>query len=636
MRVTLVQLLADETSVHMSCDFCLTNPYTKTVVQNDAHKLVQLTSPLKGLIGVTGVATFGPVSVGDWVANAVSQLGMQATIDDVCYALLAADASLKMIADHSLRRHSFVVASIVGTQTIVALVSNFESFSRGQITRRGAADESLTISYIKPKSPVLYVTGASEAVSTPAHDRLITALRAGLPVERIQKLLSESNALASKKTATVSEGCYVASLEATGRGSSRPFLTSEQTGDFIPPEMGNLFKRMGIQLKPNIGPDGLPEPIRLVQTASAFSGSSPQYFREQFKLRPDSAELWNNYGAYLARSGKNEDALRAFREAVRLDDSYAVAKANLANHVWRQEGYTDEADRLYGGIVNAPGEPCPAWIVSDYAVFCDEALKDAHRSENLHARAVADANLPLAKARYAYFLFCHNGSRFEAQRLLAAALGHPGKNAEVLFLVGLIHWCYRNDREGAREYFLEASAVDPSNPGALIWAAQTSLVRGDGKTATHLYRRLSKRVPLSPEMAGNLGLALLLEHKPDGALRHLSRAAKSAADNFAIRTNLAAALYALRRSSEAVELMRELLRQHPPPEIELELLAMLHIASGQAGSKFPARLQALVDSGTRADGWAIRAMVYGADSHIRSVGMAVADAVEGAQANQPS
>jgi len=105
------------------------------------------------------VATFGPVSVGDWVANAVSQLGMQATIDDVCYALLAADASLKMIADHSLRRHSFVVASIVGTQTIVALVSNFESFSRGQITRRGAADESLTISYIKPKSPVLYVTG---------------------------------------------------------------------------------------------------------------------------------------------------------------------------------------------------------------------------------------------------------------------------------------------------------------------------------------------------------------------------------------------------------------------------------------------------------------------------------------------
>jgi hypothetical protein len=82
--------------------------------------------------------------------------------------------------------------------------------------------------------------------------------------------------------------------------------------------------------------------------------------------------------------------------------------------------------------------------------------------------------------------------------------------------------------------------------------------------------------------------------------------------------------------------MRELLRQHPPPEIELELLAMLHIASGKAGSKFPARLQALVDSGTRADGWAIRAMVYGADSHIRSVGMAVADAVEGAQANQPS
>lgn len=40
--MTLVQVLANESSVHMSCDFRLTDPYTKQVIQNDAHKLVQV------------------------------------------------------------------------------------------------------------------------------------------------------------------------------------------------------------------------------------------------------------------------------------------------------------------------------------------------------------------------------------------------------------------------------------------------------------------------------------------------------------------------------------------------------------------------------------------------------------------
>jgi hypothetical protein len=43
--VTLVQVLANETSLHMACDFCLTDYDTGKVVRNDAFKLVTVTSP---------------------------------------------------------------------------------------------------------------------------------------------------------------------------------------------------------------------------------------------------------------------------------------------------------------------------------------------------------------------------------------------------------------------------------------------------------------------------------------------------------------------------------------------------------------------------------------------------------------
>jgi len=55
LRVTLVQVLADETSLHMACDFCLTDPDTWKVVKNDAFKLVSVGRPSAwAFIGVTG------------------------------------------------------------------------------------------------------------------------------------------------------------------------------------------------------------------------------------------------------------------------------------------------------------------------------------------------------------------------------------------------------------------------------------------------------------------------------------------------------------------------------------------------------------------------------------------------------
>jgi hypothetical protein len=143
--VTLVQVLAGETSLHMACDFCLTNPYTKKVVQNNAFKLVSLMSPsVSALVGVTGIAVLDGKPIGQWIADVLAGLQGHGSVDGVLNMLVdKAVAPLSQVADAVVRRHTFVVGAVIGTQTRVSLVSNFEVFDRGRIRRSPTAAMTL-------------------------------------------------------------------------------------------------------------------------------------------------------------------------------------------------------------------------------------------------------------------------------------------------------------------------------------------------------------------------------------------------------------------------------------------------------------------------------------------------------------
>jgi hypothetical protein len=86
--VTLVQVLVDETSLYMACDFCLTDADTGQVLRNDAFKLVTVTSPsVLALIGVTGVGTLENKPVGTWIADVMSDIIGRKSVEDVLDAL---------------------------------------------------------------------------------------------------------------------------------------------------------------------------------------------------------------------------------------------------------------------------------------------------------------------------------------------------------------------------------------------------------------------------------------------------------------------------------------------------------------------------------------------------------------------
>ncbi len=421
------------------------------------------------------------------------------------------------------RRHSFVVGAIIGSQAAVGLVSNYESFTKGQIQRQPSADDILTISQVKPKSATLFVTGESGAVLPHERQKLELTLRSGASAARIQDLLHEVNVAVSLRVTTVSAGCFVASIDAAGTSSSQPFLTAEQRGDFIPPDTAKLLKDLGLRLNPAIGPDGRPKPIRLVQEVSSKIEMSERYFREQFKLRPDNSELWNNYGSFLISRRKTTAAIAAFRKSLGLQPNNTTAMANLAKNLWLGGGDISEADHLYSNALAIMEPSVPSWILSDFALLREE-LGDTERAQQLHARAALDRDYPLALARQALFMLIRENNTEGARYSLQQALERQSNNADILVLAGHAEWFYLGDREGALDKLQKACVLAQHNTFALKLCADFSLCLGAAASAIGYYRRALKDGASRQEIAGNYGLALLLDRKAQLALRELSGA----------------------------------------------------------------------------------------------------------------
>ena len=630
--MTLVQVLGDEMSIHMSCDFHLTNPETKKVVRRDAHKLVTVSKfSVSALIGVTGQAFLGGKPVGQWIAEAMSALGEDTSIAEISEALQRAGSLLSQIADREVRRTTFVIASMVGTQSTVTIVSNFEVLRDGRISTAALADDDMTISSIKLKSANFFAVGEAGKIKTTERDELKLSLRAGKSDGQIHEELRQVNEAVSRRTGntSVGAGCYTASLHATRTGSAQAFLTDEQQGDFIPPEVADSWNRLGFH-PAQLGRDGRPMRTQIIQSSSTIVNMSPEYFREQLKLQPDNAEVWNNYGCFLRERRQPEKATEAFRKAIDLNSSYATALANLANMLWRTGGIS-EADRLYTRAVAASEPSVPTGILSDFAIFCDEALSERERSAGLHERAAQNGDFPLAQARQALFILKHEHDLDRANSLLTQALTKQPNNPQILYLAGKADWFHNNDSDAAMTKLHKACSLDPHDFNVLGMAAYAAMKSRGLASAAYYCRKMLNILP-SAEVHANYALALLMEGKPEGALRHLSKAARSSHGDVmrpAIQTNRAAVLWVLRRRAEAVALMRTVLNAVPPPDVKLEVLAMLHLAAPTSAEQTDQRLHQLIERGIRSDGNTIRGMVRNEPRSERDAGDRLADIIEG-------
>ena len=199
--MTYVQLLANEKSVYMACDFRLTNPATREREPDFAYKLIRVQRPrFSALVGFTGIAFLRGKAVGVWIAEQIEKLDANARVDRLLDALAQAENLLPRPGSVIERRLTFAVAAMVGTQSLVSLVSNFEELIDGHIVRVSAARDVMTTSRLKPKSELYLATGLADMVKASDYEQLLLSLRSAAEDMRIFEHLRDLNIEISART----------------------------------------------------------------------------------------------------------------------------------------------------------------------------------------------------------------------------------------------------------------------------------------------------------------------------------------------------------------------------------------------------------------------------------------------------
>jgi hypothetical protein len=231
-----------------------------------AHKQVFVqTFGWTASVAFTGVGSTLNLDVSRWLAEQVIDIGGNDTFHTLVDRRQGADAWLARLNE----RHTFAVAAFVGDRPKLVLVSNWESLNappNRTIKRR------LEVSSRFPSNPRVVVTGAARTVTQAQRDRLRNLLRAdAVNREVIQEGMAEVNRAAAGSVqgqAVISPECFTSYLWPDGRGGCQPHGIAAGTG-WMPLQDVLLFKKLGLEIQPSVGPDGKVGAVQLTQTHAA-------------------------------------------------------------------------------------------------------------------------------------------------------------------------------------------------------------------------------------------------------------------------------------------------------------------------------------------------------------------------------
>ena len=128
----------------------------------------------------------------------------------------------------------------------------------------------------------------------------------------------------------------------------------------------------------------------------------------------------------------------------------------------------------------------PSWILTDFAIFSDEALSDYGQAADLHDRAAQDKSYPLAWAQKALFMLERKGDPSEASALLAAALESQPDNPQILAVAARADFFYLGNPEAACRKLHKACSLNSNDVYLLRLAADLCAMTGDSYSAAVL------------------------------------------------------------------------------------------------------------------------------------------------------
>jgi len=262
------------------------------------------------------------------------------------------------------------------------------------------------------------------------------------------------------------------------------------------------------------------------------------HYEEALRLNPDYAEAHNNLGLALMSLGRAPEAQEHYEQALRINPDYAVAHNNLGN-VFLQEGRVSDAIGHY-----------------EQALRIDPDFADAHN--NLGMALEQAGKLPEAMAHYEQALRIQPDC-IEAHINLGVALLQAGKATEAI----------------AR--YEQALRIQPDYPETHYNLGNALLQLGRTTEAIAQYEQALRIKPDYAVVHNNLGSALLQAGNIEEAIAQFEQTLRIEPDNADVHYNLGTALGRAGRVPEAKVQYEQALRIKPDFTAAADALARLQV-----------------------------------------------------------
>jgi serine/threonine protein kinase/tetratricopeptide (TPR) repeat protein len=203
------------------------------------------------------------------------------------------------------------------------------------------------------------------------------------------------------------------------------------------------------------------------------------YFRAALAVRPNSAAALRGLAKSMGQEGKVDDAIAAYRQAIRLEPQYAGAHLSLGNLLLRKRDFqgASAARRRYRRLELNPDNPDSRWETAVFLFWCAQGLvanPDPRRRDPVRAVALAKEAIELAPRddrfddRFWYLLGVAHyraGHWKEAVGALNRSQGlGPGLQSESDFFLAMAYW-QQGKRKKARQWYDQAVQwMDKSQP----------------------------------------------------------------------------------------------------------------------------------------------------------------------------
>jgi len=249
-----------------------------------------------------------------------------------------------------------------------------------------------------------------------------------------------------------------------------------------------------------------------------------RHYKEALRINRGFPETYNSLGNALWRQGKVKEAVRHYTEALRIKPDYAEAHNNLGNALLSMGEVKRAMDHYREALRLKP----------DYL--------EAHC--NLGNALLRQGRLEEAATHYAEALQL-NPELFQGQYYLAEALLKQGKLQEAVY------------------HYAEAVRIKPGDAKAHFYLATARLSQGALEEAVHHYAEALRIEPDYVEAHNNLGIILARQGKLDQAISHFSEAVKIQPTFAEAHYNLGNAFLNQGNIEQAIQQLAEALRLKP-------------------------------------------------------------------------